>query len=309
MNRRNERRKSILCAEEGATRCQTADNVSDERVRGPGTTHECLPSETDKCVQLYKYALRTAYVAYLLEPATQAKLHPPETATSQITKAPAPKQSSGASSGFGMLDLLRDSSSSKDSKSNKFPKELVQILRDKLQLIFMGRDPKYQDQLVRYTFGAFFNHFVEPSYFKQVKENRKIEDIVLIFFSKATAELKKRLPGDEWKGLVDQHVALFIRMIQDCMKENHLASSAPELMSRLAGYEAKLLSETKETLEPEAPRATQENVPEISYSIKDMNLVLTIGSVFHKLESTLQRDIDHLRVLVSEQVSPSAQIY
>ena len=201
-----------------------------------------------------------------------------------------------------MLDLLRDSSSYKDSKSNKFPKELVQILRDKLQLIFMGRDPKYQDQLVRYTFGAFFNHFVEPSYFKQVKENRKIEDIVLIFFSKATAELKKRLPDEEWKGLVDQHVALFIRMVQDCMKDNHLASSAPELMSRLAGYEAKLLSETKETLEPEATRATQENVPEISYSVKDMNLVLTLGSIFQKPETTLQRDVDHLRVLVSEQV-------
>jgi hypothetical protein len=250
---------------------------------------------------LYKYALRTAYIAYLLEPETQAKLHPPETATSQVAK-PSPQKQSSRESRLGFLDLIRDSPSSKDTKSNKFPKELVQILRDKLQLIFMGRDPKYQDQLVRYTFGAFFNHFIEPSYFKQVKENRKIEDIMLIFFSKATAELKKRLPGDEWKGLVDQHVALFIRMIQDCMKENHLSSSAPELMNRLAGYETKLLSETKETLEPEAPRGTSENVPEISYSIKEMNLVLAIGSVFQKPDPALQRDIDHLRVLVSEQV-------
>jgi hypothetical protein len=203
-----------------------------------------------------------------------------------------------------MLDLVRDSTSTKDSKSNKFPKELVQILRDKLQNVFMGRDPKYQDQLVRATFGAFFNHYVEPQYFKQVKENRKIEEIVLIFYSKATAELKKRTTDDEWRSLVDQHVALFIRMIQDCMKEHNLSSSAPELMTRLAGYESKLLSGTKEVLEPEAQvKSTQDNVPEIIYQVKDMYLVQTLGPIFQKPESAIQKDIDHLRVLVSEQVS------
>ena len=168
----------------------------------------------------------------------------------------------------------------------------------------MGRDPKYQDQLVRATFGAFYNHYVEPSFFKQVKEDRKIEAIVLMFASKATAELWKRTAGEEeWKPLVDQHMALFIRMMQDCLKENHLASSAPELMSRLAGYEAKLLSETKEVLEPEAPgRSVQDTVPEISYSVQDMPLVRVLGPIFQKSDSALQKDVDHLRVLVSEQV-------
>ena len=200
-----------------------------------------------------------------------------------------------------MLDLL--SSSSKDSKTNKFPRELAQILRDKLQTVWMGKDPKYQDQLLRATFGAFFNHYVEPSFFKQVKENRKIEEIVLIFYSKATAELKKRTTGEEWRPLVDQHMALFIRMVQDCMKEHNLSSSAPELMTRLAGYEAKLLSETKEVLEPEAPaKSTQDSVPEISYSIQDMPLVKILCPIFQKTESAIQKDIDHLRVLVSEKV-------
>jgi hypothetical protein len=254
--------------------------------------------------QVYKYALRTAYLAYLLAPETQAKLHPPPSAAPQASKVAAPtKPASGASSAFGMLDLLRDSSSSKDAKANKFPKELVQILRDKLQAIFMGRDPKYQDQLVRSTFTAFFNHFIEPSYFKQVKENRKIEELVLIFYSKATAELKKRTTGDEWRGLVDQHVALFIRMIQDCMKEHHLSPAAPELMARLAGYEAKLLSETKEVLEPEAPaKSTQDNAPEISYDIHDMPLVVLLAPIFHKSETVIQKDVDNLRHLASEQV-------
>ena len=202
-----------------------------------------------------------------------------------------------------MLDLLRDSSSYKDSKTNRFPKELVQILRDKLQNIFMGREPKYQDQLVRATFGTFFNYYIEPGYFKQVKENRKIEELVLIFYSKATAELKKRMEGEEWRALVDEHVALFIRMIQECMKENFLASSAPEMMQRLASYEAKLLSEHKEVLDPEGPaRSTQENAPEISYHVKDMRLVLMLAPIFRKTEGVLQRDLDHLRVLASEQV-------
>jgi hypothetical protein len=202
-----------------------------------------------------------------------------------------------------MLDLLRDSPNTRDSKSNKFPKELVQILRDKLQNVFMGREPKYQDQLVRATFGAFFNHYVEPQYFKQVKENRKIEELILIFYSKATAELKKRTTDDEWRSLVDQHVALFIRMILDCMKEHNLSSSAPELMTRLAGYESKLLSGTKEVLEPEVQsKSTQDSTPEISYHVKDMYLVQMLGPIFQKPESTIQKDIDHLRVLVSEQV-------
>lgn len=168
----------------------------------------------------------------------------------------------------------------------------------------MGRDPTFQDQLVRATFGAFFNHYVEPNYSKQVKENRKIEDLVLIFYSKATAELKKRTTGDEWRSLVDQHMALFIRMIQDCMKEHHLAASAPELMVRLAGYEATLLSETMEVLKPQEPASSsQGNAPEVSYAVQDMPLVSLLGLLFHKLEGHLQKDVDHLRVLASEQVS------
>jgi hypothetical protein len=167
----------------------------------------------------------------------------------------------------------------------------------------MGRDPKYQDQLVRATFGAFFNHYIEPSYFKQVKEDRKIEDIMLIFYSKATAELKKRTTGEEWRSLVDEHVALFIRMIQDCMKEQNLSSSAPELMARLAGYEAKLLSEEKEVLEPEAPaKSGQDNLPETSFAVQDMPLVMLLGPIFQKTEAMLQKDVDYLRILASEQV-------
>lgn len=247
--------------------------------------------------------MRAAYVAYLLEPATQAKLHPPETTPVQSTKHTQSQKHSSmgvGSKSFSVLDLLRDSSS-KDPKANKFPKELIQILRDKLQLIFMGRDPKYNDQLIRATFGAYYNHYVDPAYLKQLKENRKIEEIILIFYSKATAELKKRTADDEWRYLVDQHVATFIRVIQDCIKEHNLASSAPELMTRLVGYETKLLSEGKETLEPQAP-SKDDNSTEVHLSVKDMDNVMTLGEIFQKPEGALQRDIDHLRILASEKV-------
>lgn len=254
---------------------------------------------------MYKFALRAGYAAFLLDPATQAKLHPPSPVAPSM-----PKQSqsqkhlsslTGGSKSFGFLDLLGDSSS-KDTKANKFPKELVQILHDKLQSIFMGRDPKYQDHLIRATFGAYFNQYVDPNYLKQLKENRKIEELVLIFYSKATAELKKRTTDEEWRYLVDQHVATFIRVIQDCMKEHYLAATAPGLMARLAGYEAKLLSEAKETLEPEGP-AKEDNAPEVNFSVKDMDIVMTLGHIFQKPEGALQRDIDHIRILASEQVN------
>lgn len=166
----------------------------------------------------------------------------------------------------------------------------------------MGRDPKYQDQLVRATFGAFFNHFIEPTYFKQVKENRKIEDLMLIFYSKATTELRRRSVGEEWKSLVDQHMVLFIKMILDLMTEHHLAASNPEFMAKLQSFEAKLL--TEEVLAPEAPpKSTQDNVPEISYSIQDMQLVSIVGQLFSKPQSSVQKDVDHIRVLASEHVS------
>ena len=223
-------------------------------------------------------------------PASQPKPQP----------SPTKPSSSAAASAFGLLDL----SSSKDAKSHKFPKELVQILRDRLELVFMGRDPKYHDQLVRATFGAFYNHYVEPNFYKTVKENRKIEEIILIFYSKASAELKKRITGDEWRPLVDQHMALFFKLIQECMKENQLATSASELMTRLASYESKLLSGTNEVLEPEPPaRPGQEPVPEISYSIKDMAIVPLLGAIFNKSDSALQKDVNHLRILASEQVA------
>jgi len=165
----------------------------------------------------------------------------------------------------------------------------------------MGREPKYQDPLVRATFGVFYNHYVEESFLKRIREDRKIEELVLIFYSKATAELKKRVQGEEWRGLVDQHVAIFIRVMQDCIRDNHL--SASELMTRLAGYEAKLLSGNNEVLEPEkSTRGGQETVPEISHNVKDMRLVLMLGPIFQKTERELQKDVDHIRVLASEQV-------
>ena len=87
------------------------------------------------------------------------------------------------------------------------------------------------------------------------------------------------------------------------MKEHHLSAQAPELMARLASYEAKLLSETKEVLEPEAPaKSLQDSAPEISYAVRDMPLVVLLAPVFHKSDTTIQKDLDHLRHLVSEQV-------
>lgn len=47
LTRQHERFKSDFCAEAGATRCQTPDPVSHERVRGPGTEHKCQDRKAD----------------------------------------------------------------------------------------------------------------------------------------------------------------------------------------------------------------------------------------------------------------------
>ncbi len=71
-----------------------------------------------------------------------------------------------------------------------------------------------------------------------MKENRKIEELILIFVTTAQASLKKRSVGDEWKQELNNQVGLFVNIIRECLKT---VSGVPrELTERLEGYSAKL---------------------------------------------------------------------
>lgn len=126
-------------------------------------------------------------------------------------------------------------------KNNKFPSGLIKLLSIALQRVVMRQEPDYDDPHVRSTFGVFYNYYISDVFQKSIKDNRKVEDLILMFFSKATGELQKRLPEDEVKKLVNIHVAKFVRLILLITRTNKLASSDSDFVNRLSGYESKLL--------------------------------------------------------------------
>ncbi|ODQ53443.1 hypothetical protein SAICODRAFT_114863 [Saitoella complicata NRRL Y-17804] len=249
----------------------------------------------------YTYALRVAFLAYLLHPNTRAE-RVKIAAVNASTVAERNKPSRTATALDSMNELVRTSTGVKEKEGkNKFPKDLVKILKTKLEVISMGKDPQYQDPLVRATFAGFYAHYTEPGFYKQVKENRKIEELVMIFISSATAVLKKRLNDDhEAKEMVNQHVVLFVRLIRYTMKTNHLASSAPDLMQRLENYETKLMTNSRVGHEP----GVQPGAPlTISYNIRDMPMVQTVIKLFSVPEYRAQQEIDALKGSVNEQTA------
>ncbi|OLL25875.1 hypothetical protein NEOLI_001392 [Neolecta irregularis DAH-3] len=242
--------------------------------------------------QIYDYTLKAAYLAYLSDPATRRAII--AQSAHRIT-APKSHKSTYVSA---VTDILRDT---ENPGKNKLPKELVKILRVQLQNIFMGRHPNYNDPLVRATFGVFYGAYTEPRFYKRIKEDRNVEELTLIFVTSATNELRKRVEGDDWKPMIDRHIALFLRLIQDCMKQHNFASSHAELMNRLEGYEQKLLRNTGEIL-GQAPQSNDENIPFVSFKVVDMPLVQHVLTIFQKSAQVVQKSVNSLRDRYNEHI-------
>src|SRR6266511_76368 len=94
--------------------------------------------------EAYSYALRVAYLSYLLQPRTRRTQH-----------VPAPQQQINRSS-TSFNDLMKDFSLVRDSKSTRFPHGFVSELEKRLTSVLMGKEKRqeYQDALVKRTFAA-----------------------------------------------------------------------------------------------------------------------------------------------------------
>lgn len=140
---------------------------------------------------------------------------------------------------LSLADTFKDSSSS-SNKSSRFPKEFVKVLDGKMEKVAKGSDPKHQDQLLRQTIGAFYGTYAQSSFQKNLKENRQIEEVILMFVTTASAILKKRLgsEGEDWKRELNNQVGQFVGIIRDGLKS---CSRVPgELVNRLDSYCKKL---------------------------------------------------------------------
>ena len=167
--------------------------------------------------------------------------------------------------------------------------------------------PEYKEALVKRTFATFYAQFTEKSFYKNMKETRRPEDLVLIFYSSATKEIQKAKPGDDsWKMLVDRHVVLFVRLIQNCLKEGGWQNSHSELYTRMHTLETKLLRNEQNLTDNStlsvATNQLQPFVP-LSYNVNDMPLVRVVAKVFHVTLATCQQHIDQNRSIWTEQAA------
>lgn len=167
---------------------------------------------------------------------------------------------------------------------------------------------EYKDALVKRTFATFYTQFTEKSFYKNMKDTRRPEDLVLIFYSSATKEIQKAKQDDSWKWLVDSHVALFVRLIQHCLKEGGWNNSYPELVTRMHNLETKLLRNEQNLTDDAGPScsaaslAQQPMVP-LSYNVNDMPLVKVVSKLFNVPLSTCQSIIDQFRSIWTERAA------
>ena len=242
--------------------------------------------------EAYHYALRVAYLSYLLQPKARRLQHVP---------APPPQIQRVQTS---MTDLMKDFTLVRDSKSTRFPHGFMSELEKAITAVLMGKQQhqEYQDPAIKRTFAVFYTAFTEQSFRKRVEKDRRVEDLVLIFFSSATKEQQKgKGPGDDsWKLMVDRHVALFVRLISMTLRLHDWVRDRPELTSRLATLENKLLMHDQDlaaasqrsggaggtTIEVEVP---------LSHEVKDMPMVLIVGRIFDVTLPKTQSDIDENR--------------
>ena len=158
----------------------------------------------------------------------------------------------------------------------------------------------------------FYGQFMVDSFKRQMKENRKIEELILMFATHATGVLKKEpsLAGDGWKFELNNQIAQFIKLLRECLRNvNHVSQ---ELLSRLDTYTAKLAptlnqgSTNSDSGYDSASTSRDHSVtiPSTSANVADMPLVKTVAVLFKVPEHAIQAEVEQLRTqIVSEKVS------
>ncbi|KAK5171156.1 uncharacterized protein LTR77_004300 [Saxophila tyrrhenica] len=266
------------------SRQHTSGRQADNLRRNKSYSRKVLVSDQDA----YIYALRAAYLAYLLQPRQKRIQH--------VANTSKPIQRSSTS----INDMMKDFSVIRDNKSVRFPHGFMSELDKRMTGVLIGKErmPEYSDALIKRTFATFLNEFKNPTFRKSMEKDRRVEDLLLIFFSKATSELQKgKGPDDDsWKLMVDRHVALFVRIISSTLNNNDWTRDRPELASKLKTLETKLLQHDQDIADAaraggSGSQSIEVEVPR-SYEVRDMPLVLRVCRIFAKPTAQAQNDIN-----------------
>ncbi|WYZ34671.1 hypothetical protein EsH8_I_000947 [Colletotrichum jinshuiense] len=267
-------------------------NRASMRPRGASRGNITVVSHDDA----YTFALRVAYLNYLLQPRQKRK---------QYVAAPKPAQRSHTS----VTELVGQFVSS-GSNSMKLPHGFQKPLEKRIKNVLTGKEPMqgFNDAALKRSFAEAYTAFTEKNFQKSVEKDRKLEPYVLMFYSSATKANQKyaqltSATDDSWKETADRHMAMFIRLVAQTLRDQGHDRDRPELMSRLHTLENKLLTRDQ-NLSIDASQdggTTIEVIVPLSYDVKDMPLVLTVARIFGRSNSEVQSDIDTNRQIWTEE--------
>ncbi|KAI8632567.1 hypothetical protein F5Y19DRAFT_421750 [Xylariaceae sp. FL1651] len=271
---------------------QSVQSNTDRRSRAASSARAPAVNHDDA----YTYALRVAYLHYLLQPKTKRK---------QWIPAPKPPPRTYTSN---IGDLVKEFVPG-NSTSVKLPHSFHSPLLKRMEGVIRGSEtlPGYNDAAVKKTFAQAYTAFTEASFKKSIDKERKVEPLVLIFYSAATKACGLgHAPGDDsWKLLVDRHVALFLRLVTQILRAHGSDRDKPELMSRLSTLENKLLTNDQNLFIDTSQDAGKhiEVVVPLSYDVKDMPMVQAVARIFGLAHSDVQSHIDTQRPNWTEEAA------
>lgn len=136
-----------------------------------------------------------------------------------------------------------------------------------------------------------------------MKENRKIEDLILMFATTATAVLRKdpQLADDGWKVELNNQISHFIKVLRECLKG--MGHVPPELTARLDTYDSKLTPQSsRQSLYDTQGQSSRGESSSSAGNIEDIPLAKTVVGLFGKNLNDGQKDINALKRTCTEKV-------
>jgi hypothetical protein len=251
---------------------------------------------------LFSYVLRVALLSHLLLSKRNVPLSSPEIREKDTSSRLSAAITNSVVSIVAIGDLFKDIRDG--SKSVKFPEKLLKVLEQKLQDIAMGKDAGYSGQLIRRTMAVFYGQFKNETFKRQMKENRKIEELILMFATNATNVLKKdpSLSGDGWKIELNNQIAQFVKMLRECLR--NVSHVSPELTARLDTYAAKLApSQPPSDSGYESASTSRESHTSTPAHVSEMSLARTVAQLFNVPEPNVQKEIEQLRQFCTEKAA------
>jgi len=161
---------------------------------------------------------------------------------------------------------------------------------------------------------VFYGQFKVETFRRQMKENRKIEELILMFATHATSVLRKdpTLTADgKWNVELNSHIVQFVQLLRESLRS--ISHVSPELTARLDVYAAKLAPSERTTQSDSgydsASTSHRDSVPHPSAStmnVNDMSLVNTVAKLFQIRADLLLPELEKLKNVCTERVCSPA---